>query len=148
MSDETIEDDNTQPWSGRRLAREIAVQLLYECDLNPERMAESPAEYIQRHLNSEPAGLSEFALELVLGVRSHRDELDEEILGCAENWTITRMAPTDRNVIRLATFELMQTSTPGQVVIDEAVELAKRFGTKDSPSFVNGVLDKVLQRRS
>ena len=148
MSDEAIEDDNTQPWSGRRLAREIAIQLLYECDLNPERMTENPLEYIQSHLTLEPAGLSEFALELVLGVRSHRDELDEVILGCAENWTITRMAPTDRNVIRLATFELTQTSTPGQVVIDEAVELAKRFGTKDSPSFVNGVLDKVLQGRS
>jgi len=148
VSDKAIEDDNTQPWSGRRLAREIAIQLLYECDLNPERMTENPTEYIQRHLTAEPAGLSEFALELVLGVRSHRDELDEVILACAENWTITRMAPTDRNVIRLATFELTQTSTPGQVVIDEAVELAKRFGAKDSPAFVNGVLDKVLQGRS
>ena len=148
MSEEATEDDNTKPWSGRRLAREIAIQLLYECDLNPERMTESPAVYIQRHLTTEPAGLSEFAIELVLGVRSHRDELDEVILGCAENWTIARMAPTDRNVIRLATFELTQTSTPGQVVIDEAIELAKRFGTNDSPSFVNGVLDKVLQGRS
>jgi N utilization substance protein B len=111
-------------------------------------MTEDPTDYIQRHLTAEPAGLSEFALELVLGVKNHRDALDEVILGCAENWTITRMAPTDRNVIRLATFELTQTSTPGQVVIDEAVELAKRFGTKDSPSFVNGVLDKVLQGRS
>jgi transcription antitermination protein NusB len=148
VSEEATEDDNTKPWSGRRLAREIAIQLLYECDLNPERMTDNPTEYIQRHLTAQPAGLSEFALELVLGVRSHRDDLDEVILGCAENWTIARMAPTDRNVIRLATFELTQTSTPGQVVIDEAVELAKRFGTKDSPSFVNGVLDKVLQGRS
>ena len=56
MSDEAIENDNTQPWSGRRLAREIAIQLLYECDLNPERMTEDPTDYIQRHLTAEPAG--------------------------------------------------------------------------------------------
>ena len=77
-------------------------------------------------------------------MRQHRDQLDAIILESAENWTIARMAPTDRNTIRLGAYEITQSDTPGEVVIHEAVELAKRFGTKDSGGFVNGVLDRIL----
>ena len=138
------QDDNQQVSTGRRLAREVVIQLLYEDDLNPSRMAEDPQEYVRKRLHHEPVGLAEFALQLILGVRQNRDQLDAIILESAENWTIARMAPTDRNTIRLGAYEITQSETPGEVVIHEAVELAKRFGTKDSGGFVNGVLDKIL----
>lgn len=140
----SLQDDDQQVSTGRRLAREVVIQLLYEDDLNPSRMAEDPQEYVRQRLHHEPAGLAEFALQLILGVRQHRDQLDAIILESAENWTIARMAPTDRNTIRLGAYEITQSETPGEVVIHEAVELAKRFGTKDSGGFVNGVLDKIL----
>jgi N utilization substance protein B len=80
-----------------------------------------------------------------------RGMLDERIRSVAENWTLARMAPTDRNVLRLGAFEILQTDTPYQVVIDEAVELARKFGTAQSPQFVNGILDRLIpqaRRRS
>ena len=97
---------------------------------------------IVRRLDS--AELVEFARELVAGVRRNRGKLDEVIGEVAENWSLDRMAPTDRNAIRLGAFEILHTDTPDRVAIDEAVELAKRFGSAQSGSFINGILDRIM----
>jgi len=88
-----------------------------------------------------PEGARAFAKELVVGVISCRDEIDALLSRCTQHWRLERMAAVDRNVLRLAGYELLHTTTPPAVVIDEAVELARRFGGERSPAFVNGVLD-------
>jgi len=91
--------------------------------------------------------LVEFSRLLIHGVTAHRAELDDKIAAAAENWSVPRMAATDRNLLRLGCYEIHYTNTPVKVVIDEAVELAKRFGGAQSAQFVNGILDKLMQRK-
>jgi N utilization substance protein B len=93
-----------------------------------------------------PEGARAYAEELVSGVSEKRDALDEHIAGCARNWRIERMAAVDRNVLRLATYELGRGDVPASVIIDQAIELARRFGSETSPSFVNGILDAVAHK--
>jgi len=88
-----------------------------------------------------PEGARAFAKELVLGVASRRAEIDAVLASHARRWRVSRMAAVDRNILRLAVYELMHTDSPTAVVIDEAVELAARFGGDRSPAFVNGILD-------
>lgn len=92
-----------------------------------------------------PRSAVEFARQLVCGVVALGGPLDEILGQHARNWRVSRMAVVDRNVLRLAIFELRETDTPVAVVIDEAVDLARRFGSDSSPSFVNGVLDAVAK---
>jgi len=99
--------------------------------------------FLRRRLK-EDQELVEFARSLLSGVRRNRPELDEMLAAKADNWTLDRMAVTDRNVLRLGAFEILYAETPGRVAINEAVELAKRFGTRQSAQFVNGVLDRLL----
>jgi len=89
----------------------------------------------------------EFGRGLVSGARRLRAELDALIEKSAENWSLARMATTDRNVLRLGAYEILHTDTPERVAIDEAVELAKRFGTAQSGQFVNGILDRLLRQK-
>ena len=91
--------------------------------------------------------LVEFTRLLVQGVASHRAELDGQIAGAAANWSVERMAATDRNLLRLGAYEIHFTDTPVKVAIDEAVELAKRFGGAQSAQFVNGILDKLMHQK-
>lgn len=85
-----------------------------------------------------------YALELVRGTLCHLDRIDSLIRGCASNWRIERIALTDRNLLRIAVYEMLYSKdAPDQVVINEAVEIAKRYGAEESPSFINGVLDAV-----
>jgi N utilization substance protein B len=91
--------------------------------------------------------LVEFSRRLIEGVTDHRTDLDEKIASAAENWSVGRMAATDRNLLRLGCYELHYTDTPVKVVIDEAVELAKSFGGGQSAQFVNGILDKLMQQK-
>ncbi len=85
-----------------------------------------------------------YSEDLVTGVIAERDALDERVSRASQHWKLSRMTRVDRNVLRLATWELLhQSETPRAVILDEAVELAKRFGTEDSGAFVNGVLGKV-----
>jgi transcription antitermination protein NusB len=126
----------------RSRAREVAFQVLYQDDLNPRNNPAVGDQLIQSRLRAED--LVEFARELVAGVRQHRDEVDALLEQTAANWSIKRMAATDRNVLRLGAYELLHGDAPGRVAIDEAVELAKRFGSAQSASFVNGILDKVM----
>ena len=130
----------------RSRAREVALQVLYQDDLNPKCNPALGDELINQRLDSPK--LVEFARELVAGVRRNRGQLDQTIEQVAENWSLDRMAATDRNAIRLGAFEILHTDTPDRVAIDEAVELAKRFGSAQSGPFINGILDQIMNRRS
>ena len=92
-----------------------------------------------------PEGARAFGQELVHGIAQHRVELDALLSEHATNWRISRMAAVDRNILRIGAYELTSTETPTRVVLDEAIELARRFGDDPSPSFVNGVLDAVAR---
>jgi len=128
--------------SRRSRAREVALQVLFQDDLNPGHNPGEADAFLARRLSAPE--LIEFARTLVAGVRRNRAELDDFVTRTAENWGLQRMAATDRNVLRIGTFELLYTATPGAVAINEAVELAKRYGTAGSSQFVNGILDKVM----
>ena len=130
----------------RSRAREVVLQILYQDDLNPQTDLSVTQSFLAGRLQNETE-LIEFARSLLSGVRRNRTELDELLSEVADNWSLERMAATDRNVLRLGAFEILYTSTPGRVAINEAVELAKRFGAKQSAQFVNGILDRFLQKR-
>ena len=115
--------------------------MLYLLDMNPDAPSDQLHEAMEDQLPTED--LLKFAEELVCGVRSHLLEIDRLIESVAENWRIGRMAPTDRNVMRLAIFEMHHVGTPSPVVINEAVELAKEFGAENSAGFVNGIVDRL-----
>lgn len=94
------------------------------------------------------ADMMDLARRLVAGVRAHREVIDAALARSAEHWTLQRMAPTDRNVLRLGAYELLYESTPDAVVLDEAIELARRFGSAKSPGFVNGILDRLRREQA
>ena len=126
----------------RREGREAAVQFLVYCDLNRGAGIGSAAEF----WDLRPAGnaIRAFALKLVEGVLAKRPEVDERISRYAENYEIGRLAVVDRNILRLAIYEMLhRTDIPPIVSINEAVEIAKRFGSQESSRFVNGILDRV-----
>lgn len=130
----------------RRKARELALQMLFENDI----AGTAPAEMFQRNaeLQKAPEGLREFTERLVQGTLEHRNSLDDLITRQADHWRLARMPIVDRNILRLALFELLhEPSTPRPVVIDEALEIAKRFSTPRSSQFINGILDGVLKSR-
>lgn len=133
--------------STRRRAREIVLQLLYEADVNGTRDAESARRFIRSRLQGR-RGLTDFADKLLRGTLSHRDAIDQRLSKAATRWSLPRMPVTDRNVLRLATYEMLHGETPGRVAVNEAIELAKRYGDKDSPRFVNGVLDRLYKDQS
>jgi N utilization substance protein B len=130
----------------RRTGRERALQALYQMEMS----ALVPEEALEAAWNAEPqAGPPEtearrFALDLVQGVVEHRDEIDGLIESHSHNWRLDRMARIDRNVLRLAVFELKwRQDIPKKVTLNEAVELGKAFGTEASSAFVNGLLDRI-----
>lgn len=127
--------------SRRSRAREVALQILFEDDVNPRATVEELTSFLKSRLNSPE--MEEFCLSLIFGVRRNQAELDARLNEIAQNWTVARMASTDRNVLRLGAYELAMTDTPYKVVINEAVELAKRYGNANSAHFVNGILDKL-----
>ncbi len=130
----------------RRQAREAALQILYLADVAHMPMAAAaPAIFAGAEL---PPKAKEFSSALAEGTLAQRDVLDKIIIKYAENWELHRMAAVDRNILRLAAFELLHhADTPVSVVIDEAVEIAKHFSTQDSGKFVNGILDKIKLER-
>ena len=127
----------------RSRAREVALQLLFQRDANA-RVPRKAIEAFARGRLSD-ATLIPFCLSLYDGVVQHLAEIDVKLAAAAENWRLVRMANVDRNVLRLGADELLVPSEedPAAVALDEAIELARRYGSKDSPSFVNGVLDKI-----
>ncbi len=128
----------------RRLARELVLQLLYQKELASleEEVSSDPEELLKGITLTGSAG--SFCKELISGVVGHIDELDVIIEPYCEHWTIDRMSVVDRNILRLAVFEIrFLPDIPFKVSIDEAVELAKLFGSDDSGAFVNGILDHI-----
>ncbi len=128
----------------RRKARELALQMLYEHDVS----GTAPREMFVRSedLQKAPDDIRNFTERLVSGTLDHRDDLDAIISRQADHWRLTRMPVVDRNILRLALFELLhEPDTPQPVVIDEALEIAKRFSTPKSSQFINGILDGVLK---
>lgn len=130
----------------RTRAREIALQFLYQLDLRgDDLMAEAKSFVRGEERDSETA---RFALRLVEGTVEHRAEIDKMIQGVAQNWNISRMAVVDRNVLRLASYELLHCDDiPPKVAINEAIELGKRYSTQNSGAFINGILDKIMNRK-
>ncbi len=123
----------------RRRARIVALQTLYEVDL----VRHDPEQVLTRHLDEEPLSPegSEFARRLIFGVLANKAHLDTIVARIAPEWPIDQMAVIDRNILRVALFELTRSDeTPLKVVINEAVELAKRFGSDSSRRFINGAL--------
>jgi N utilization substance protein B len=126
----------------RSRAREVALQLLFQHDHNPQ-VARPDIERFVRERLRDPA-LEPFCLGLYDGVVSHLADIDQRLTQAAENWRLPRMAAVDRNVLRLGAYELLfAPQTPAGVALDEAIELARRYGSADSPGFVNGVLDRL-----
>ena len=129
----------------RRQARMIALQTLYEYDI----VNHSPTEILQRHAkerNLHPK-VVEYAEELVLGVRDHLADIDAHIQSAAREWPLQQMARIDKNILRLAIYEILfNNSVPAKAAINEAVELAKIFGSDASSRFINGVLGTIFTR--
>ena len=125
----------------RRKSREAAVILLYQSDL----LGKDSEEVLKNEIDFGKK-IDEFALELVIGVNKNRKAIDKEIVGVVENWTIERIAIIDRNILRVAIYEMLfEKDIPLKVSVDEAIEIAKTLGQKDdTPKFINGILGKIL----
>ena len=126
----------------RTKARERALQALYQIDVASEGIDEALGRFWK---SFEPVEreVMDLAEALVRGVAGHRRAIDDTIERISTNWRLDRMAKVDRNVLRLAVYELLRTDVPVKVVINEAIELGKKFGSESSGAFVNGVLDRV-----
>lgn len=128
----------------RRDAREHALQALYSVELHPE----SPREAVRLFMEAHPCGktVRNFALGLITGVLDNQAGVDARIAEKSPNWSIARMAKIDLCIIRLATYELLyRDDIPRSVTINEAIEIAKKFGSEESPAFVNGILDEIAR---
>ena len=153
--------------SRRHRAREMALQMLYQGDLGGTRSEEVFEGFVSEKYAQEPTvgrstggddveegevgedAVFTHARDLVDGTLEHLTEIDRLITSQADNWRLERMPGVDRNILRLAVYEfLYQVDVPKLVVIDEAIELAKRFGSENSSSFVNGLLDGLLKKHS
>ncbi len=138
------------PPGSRRRARRFALQVLYALDLNPDAQAVELEGALQEYAQVFEVELDEptreFARLLVQNTVQHQSEVDDVIAAASRNWRLERMSRVDRNILRMSTCELRHgEGVPLKVVINEAVELAKRFGTSESPAFVNGILDRIGQ---
>ncbi|MEC7500185.1 MAG: transcription antitermination factor NusB [Planctomycetota bacterium] len=133
--------------SRRSRAREVALQVLFQDDLNPCDPHTDAAPFLKQRLGKNSPELFDFSLSLVDGVRKHHAELDGIIESLAAHWSVARMATADRNILRLGVFEMLLLKTPHRIAIDEAIELAKRFGGAQSSQFINGVLDRVWHEK-
>ncbi len=132
--------------AARRESRERALQILYLWDARKQPLQEATADYFITQYPDETAPHppeDPFLDVLVRGTVEHVEELDRRITEHAEHWRMERMPSVDRNILRLAVYEMAHSATPPRVVIDEALELARRFAGEESVQFVNGVLDAV-----
>ncbi len=128
--------------SSRRRSREMAVQVLYQVDMAQSDIGEALRLFC-KHFKA-PESIRDFANELVNGAHEHREEIDTLIRRFSENWRLERMPTVDRNILRLAIFELLyRPDIPTKVSINEAVDIGKKYGSEDSGSFINGILDRI-----
>lgn len=126
----------------RREGRELALQALYALDVNPLDVRTGLNLFWEGQ--RAPHGIREFAEMLVFGVAEQRDRIDALIAQKSKNWSLTRMSKVDINILRLSVYELLYCNDiPVNVTMNEAIEIAKKFGTEESPAFVNGILDEI-----
>ena len=130
----------------RTIAREHALKILYQTDITRRTLAESVDDYWAQEPNKD-AEIIEYSKTISEGVRKHLKAIDDKISEYATNWQLSRMAVIDRNILRMGLFELKYTNDiPPKVAINEAVELAKKYGDLESSKFVNGILDKIHKK--
>lgn len=131
----------------RTRGRELALQMLYQIDARKDEVRDQ----LDHFLDSEEPDAEDvhlFARELVDGTRDKREEIDALLTGAAENWKLHRMAIVDRNILRMAIYEMLYLDEiPAKVTINEAIELGKRFSTQQSGSFINGILDRIRREK-
>jgi transcription antitermination protein NusB len=126
----------------RRKAREYALQMLFQWDITHDSIDQIASNFFEDQ--EEAAAVADFARQLVIRTVEHIEKIDALIRRHAEHWRMDRMATVDRNLLRLATQEfLFDTETPKTVVINEAIEIARRFSSQESPQFINGILDSI-----
>ena len=131
----------------RRSSREQALKFLYQSELNEGDHDKQMEQFLERVSSQDK--VEGFMQELVQTVVRYKKEIDETLKKCSDHWELERMAVVDRNILRIGACELLYIpSTPPKVAINEAVEIAKRYGNEDSPEFVNGVLDKIYKETS
>lgn len=132
--------------STRRLSRELALQVLFQQEFAPQQTVEAGMAAFRRSFDAE-AEVWAYALELLRGIGERQGEIDAAIQDASAHWTLKRMALVDLIIMRIAVFELKFAAppVPPAVVIDEAIEISKKYGTVDSAAFVNGVLDQIVK---
>lgn len=145
----------------RRIGRELAIKILFSLNHSELELNQVFDDFWQNFSFSNdvlgealdadaprlPAGARNFAEELVVGVVEHGDEVDAALATCAANWTLERMGMVDLAILRLAAYEIIhRPDIPVRVALNEAIELGKRFGAKETPAFVNGILDRIAQQ--
>jgi len=129
----------------RRKARELALQMLFQHDMSGNQPDQITATF--EELQKSKPNTREFATKIFRGTVENLTEIDDMIQNQAENWRLSRMAAVDRNIIRMSIYEFMhEGDTPKLVIIDEAIEIAKKYGTQKSSQFINGILDGILKR--
>jgi transcription antitermination protein NusB len=135
--------------AARHRSRHRAIQILYQCDLrglDPQEALHNFYEGLYSEENEDRPVRDEFMEELVLGALNRREDIDKRIEEFSANWRIDRMSAVDRNILRLAIHEMIERKNPPAVIIDEALELARRFSGNESVAFINGVLDAVRKK--
>jgi N utilization substance protein B len=128
----------------RTKAREFALQVLYQIDITCAEPGACLEDFWKGRENKAEPEVREFAEKAVFGTIEHKEDIDRVISEAAQNWGLDRMAVVDRNILRLTTYELLyRDDIPPKVSINEAIEIAKKYGDRDSGKFVNGILDKI-----
>src|SRR3990170_4958992 len=129
----------------RRKARELALQMLFQHDMGGNQPDQIIGTF--EELQKSKANTREFATKIFKGTVDNLETIDDMIQNQAENWRLSRMAAVDRNIIRMSVYEFLhENDTPKLVIIDEAIEIAQKFGTQKSSQFINGILDGILKR--
>ena len=136
----------------RRMAREWAMQFLFQNDVRKSELDNDDLELFWSQLQNSPTHkektfeqASEFAEKLIRGVYENKTVIDESLQKFSTNWSLDRMSVTDRNILRIGAFEIMNSDLAPQIIINEAVEISKAFGEKDSPKFINAILDNITK---
>lgn len=128
----------------RHQGRILAMQALCQWEVHHEATVEALEDFLE---SREPlSGTTNYAAKIVQMFWDQKEQTDERIVGAAENWDISRMSPVERNIMRVAIVELLTDQVPPKVAINEAIDIGREFGGKDTPGFINGILDAVLKR--
>jgi len=131
----------------RRSSRELAIKFLYQYEFNEGNLKDQMKLFLER--NQSQGEVGDFMKELVGSILEQIKEIDEIVQKFSDNWVLDRMTVIDRNILRMGTCELLfNFSTPPKVAINEAVDIAKKYSNKDSPEFINGILDKIYKEVS